>query len=112
MTRPISVDTELLNSESFQAFRRMVARALDQYIDGGAANFPLGLNLTKSDQEISESLLNAHPQGQIILEALLGATSGDASKIDLLARLLEVAEAENAEMARFDSDTPGGRPNH
>jgi hypothetical protein len=107
VTGPISVDTELLNSESFQAFRRVILNAMTQYRDGDE-NFPLADEPTETDLQLIESLMKAHPGGLVILEALLGAVGGDSTKVDLLARVLEVAEEENTAMANFNAD-PGTR---
>lgn len=101
MTGPISVDTQLLNSESFRQFRQAILAALRQYEAGGVENFPLGEDLTESDLAIIAPIVKAHPEGLIMLQALLGASGGDATKVDLLARILAAVEDENSDMANF-----------
>jgi hypothetical protein len=109
MTDPISVDTERLKGESFRQFYQLIVEALQRYDAGGAENFPLGDDLTETDLEIITPIVNAHPDGQIMLQVLLAATGGDAKKVDLLAQLLEAAEDENSDLANFNT---GGGARH
>jgi len=106
MSSPIAVDTELLNSESFRQFRQTIIAALRLYESGGADNFPLGEDLSEADLAIIAPIVKAHPQGLLMLQALLGASGGDATKVDLLARILAAAEDENADAADFFNRTP------
>ena len=109
MTDPISADTDLLNSAPFQEFRRLIAATIGQYDAAGAEYFPFGTDLTKTDLAIIAPIVNAHPHGSIMLHALLDASGGDAEKVNLLAKIIEAAEEENADMANFNTG-PGIRP--
>jgi hypothetical protein len=112
VSSPISVDTELLNSTSFQSFRTAVRGAREEYRDGGEANFPLvddPSRATNEDKQMIDAFAGAYPNGDLMLEALEGAALGDATKVDLLGRILEVAEEENAQLANFGTDGDGRR---
>jgi hypothetical protein len=108
MPEPISVDSELLNSEQFQEFIGRLRSALNTYRTGVSAATPLGEPRTDVDRHLQNLLTQGLPYGERLLQVMASLSSGDSRTVDELRALLERAEADNIDAANW---TPGA-PRH